>query len=47
MVLTDNHPVGKWRINGPFSNMPEFAEAWGAKDGDPMVRSTAVRAKIW
>jgi putative endopeptidase len=46
-INTDPHSPGRWRVNGPFSNMPEFAEAWGAKDGDPMVRSTAVRAKIW
>ena len=46
-INTDPHSPGRWRVNGPFSNMPEFAEAWGAKDGDAMVRPSAVRAKIW
>jgi putative endopeptidase len=46
-INTDPHSPGRWRVNGPFSNMPEFAQAWGAKDGDPMVRPADVRAKIW
>jgi len=46
-VQTDPHAPAKWRINGPMSNMPEFRAAWGCKDGDPMVRTEAVRAKIW
>lgn len=46
-VNTDPHAPAKWRVNGPLSNMPEFAKAFGCKDGDPMVRPEAVRAKIW
>jgi len=46
-VQTDGHSPAKWRINGPMSNMPEFREAWGCKDGDPMARPEDVRAKIW
>jgi putative endopeptidase len=46
-VQTDPHSPAKWRINGPMGNLPEFKAAWGCKDGDPMVRSEAVRAKIW
>ena len=33
--------AGKWRVNGPLSNMPEFKAAWGCKDTDPMVRPAA------
>ena len=33
-VKTDAHSPGKWRVNGPLSNMPEFKAAWGCKDGD-------------
>ncbi len=47
LVNVDPHSPGKWRVNGPFSNMPEFKAAWGCKDGDPMVRADSVRPKIW
>jgi putative endopeptidase len=46
-VKTDAHSPGKWRVDGPLSNMPEFKAAWGCKDGDPMVRPDALRARIW
>ncbi len=46
-ILTDPHSPGKWRTNGPVSNMPEFAQAFGCKPGDPMVRPDSVRVIIW
>jgi putative endopeptidase len=46
-IATNPHSPGKWRVNGPLSNMPEFKQAWGCKDGDPMVRPDSLRAKIW
>jgi putative endopeptidase len=46
-ILTDPHAPGRWRVNGPISTMPEFAKAFGCKQGDPMVRGDAVRASIW
>ena len=46
-VATNPHAPGKWRVNGPLSNMPEFRQAWGCKDGDPMVRPDSLRARIW
>ena len=46
-IQTDPHSPGKFRVNGPLSNMPEFARAFGCKEGDPMVRSTSMRARIW
>jgi putative endopeptidase len=46
-VNTNPHAPAKWRVNGPLSNMPEFAKAWGCKEGDPMVRPAALRATIW
>jgi putative endopeptidase len=46
-VMTDPHSPGRWRSNGPVSNMPEFAAAFGCKPGDPMVRPESVRAFIW
>jgi len=47
LVSSNPHPPSKWRVNGPLSNMPEFKEAWGCKDGDPMVRPEALRPHIW
>ncbi len=47
MIRTDPHSPGQFRINGPLSNMPEFAKAFGCKPGDPMVRPDTIRARIW
>ena len=47
LVNTNEHAPGKWRVNGPYSNMPEFKEAWGCKDGDPMVRAKGEQPRIW
>ena len=46
-IQTDPHSPGRFRVNGPLANMPEFAKAFGCKEGDPMVRSTSMRARIW
>ncbi|MFL5518799.1 MAG: M13-type metalloendopeptidase, partial [Gemmatimonadales bacterium] len=47
MVATDPHSPGRFRVNGPLSNMPEFAQAFGCKPGDAMMRPVSDRAKIW
>ncbi len=44
-VLTDSHSNARYRVNGPLSNLPQFAEAFSCKQGDKMVR--AVSCKIW
>ncbi|HEV2498890.1 MAG TPA: M13 family metallopeptidase, partial [Terriglobia bacterium] len=46
-VTSDPHPIARFRVNGPLSNMPAFAVAWGCKAGDPMVRPPAKQCKIW
>jgi putative endopeptidase len=46
-IKTDAHSPGKWRVDGPLANMPEFKAAWGCKDGDPMVNPDNKRARIW
>jgi putative endopeptidase len=46
-INTDPHSPGEWRTNGPISNLPQFAAAFGCKPGDPMVRPEAVRPVIW
>jgi putative endopeptidase len=47
LVKTNPHPLGKFRTNGPVSNMPTFADAYSCKVGDPMVRPPEVRCRIW
>jgi putative endopeptidase len=47
MTLTNNHPIGRYRINGTISNMPEFAAAFGCKAGDAMVRPPEQRCAVW
>ena len=44
---TDVHSPGKWRVNGPLANIPEFAQAFGCHAGDPLVRPDSLRAEIW
>jgi len=46
-IITDPHSPAKFRVNGPLSNLPEFFEAFGCKDGDPMKRSEKDRPAIW
>ena len=36
LLKTDPHSPGKFRVNGPLSNMPEFWKAFNVKEGDPM-----------
>jgi putative endopeptidase len=47
LVLIDPHAPGKWRVDGPLSNMPEFAAAFHCQAGDPMVRPADQRVAIW
>src|SRR5215813_5754382 len=47
MAQGDPHPIGKFRVIGPLSNLPEFAKAFGCKPGSPMVRPEAERCDVW
>jgi endothelin-converting enzyme/putative endopeptidase len=44
-AATNPHASNKYRVNGPLSNMPEFASAFSCKANAPMVRSNACR--VW
>jgi predicted metalloendopeptidase len=46
-VATDPHPLARFRVNGPLSNMPAFAEAFQCKLGDAMMRPPDTRCQIW
>src|SRR5882724_887478 len=46
-VITDPHPLARFRVNGPLSNMPAFAAAFQCKVGDAMVRPPEQRCEIW
>ncbi len=47
LVLTGFHSPNRFRVNGPLSNMPEFAEAFSCKAGDRMVRPASERCRVW
>ncbi|MEL7587366.1 MAG: M13 family metallopeptidase [Prolixibacteraceae bacterium] len=44
---TDVHSLGRYRVNGPLRNMPEFYAAFQTKQGDPMHLAKDQRAVIW
>jgi len=46
-VTTDPHSPAIFRVNGPFSNLPEFYEAFAVTKSDKLYRAPADRAKIW
>jgi len=46
-VTVDPHAPERWRINGPLSNIAAFAQAFGCKEGDPMVRPKDNVPTVW
>jgi putative endopeptidase len=46
-LLTDVHAPAKYRVNGPFPNVPEFYEAFGIKPGDKMYLPDNERVRVW
>ncbi|OLD89522.1 MAG: hypothetical protein AUG85_01660 [Gemmatimonadetes bacterium 13_1_20CM_4_66_11] len=46
-VTVDPHAPEQWRVNGPLSNIPAFARAFGCKEGDAMVRPKQRVPSIW
>jgi putative endopeptidase len=47
LTNVDPHPLPKYRVIAPLSNMVSFAKAFGCKEGDPMVRPAGSRCGIW
>jgi putative endopeptidase len=47
MVQGDPHPIAKYRVIGPVSNLPEFQKAFSCKPGSAMVRPPELRCEVW
>jgi len=47
IIQTDFHAPPRYRVNGPFANLPEFHEAFGVRPGNPMHRPDSLRVRIW
>jgi putative endopeptidase len=47
MMQADPHPVAKYRVNGPLSNLPEFQQAFSCKEDAPMVRQGERKCEVW
>jgi putative endopeptidase len=47
LVQTDPHSPGRWRVEGPLSNMPEFKEGFDCPEDAPMVRPPADACAVW
>jgi putative endopeptidase len=46
-ILTNEHSPGFMRVNGPFTDVPEFYEAFHIKKGDKMWLDPDKRVTIW
>lgn len=47
MMQADPHPVAKYRVNGPLSNLPEFQQAFSCKADAAMVRQGDKKCEVW
>jgi predicted metalloendopeptidase len=47
LVNSDPHSPSHFRCNGPLSNLPSFAEAFGIAQDSPSMRPIDERADIW
>ena len=47
MIQGDPHPMAKFRVIGPLSNFPPFAQAFSCKAGSAMVRPADKQCVVW
>ncbi len=47
MVQGDPHPIAKYRVIGPLSNLPAFQKAFQCKPDSAMVRPADKRCEVW
>ena len=45
--MTNEHAVGKFRVEGPLPNLNAFTEAFGIKPGDRYYIADSLRTEIW
>ena len=45
LVNVDPHSPPEFRVNGPLSNLPDFAAAWKCQKTDKMIRQN--QCTIW
>jgi endothelin-converting enzyme/putative endopeptidase len=46
-AAVDPHSPPRWRVNGPLSDLPDFAQAFSCPAGSAMVRTEARRCALW
>lgn len=44
---TDEHSLGRWRVNATLPHIEGWYEAFGVQEGDPMYLAPDKRASIW
>ncbi len=47
MAQSDPHPIAKYRVIGPLSNLASFQQAFACKADAPMVRAAGVLCEVW
>jgi len=47
MIQGDPHPIAKYRVIGPLSNLPAFQKAFNCPANSPMVRPAEKRCEVW
>ena len=47
MIQGDPHPVAKYRVVGPLSNLSSFQQAFSCRSDDAMVRPATERCEVW
>jgi endothelin-converting enzyme/putative endopeptidase len=47
LVATNPHSPPRYRVDGPLSNLADFAVAFQCKESSPMVRSKEKRCEVW
>ncbi len=47
LANVDTHAPSQYRVNGPLSNTPAFAAAFGVPEGSPMALPVDQRARVW
>lgn len=46
-TLTNEHAIGKYRVEGPLPNLNAFIDAFGVKPGDRYYIADSLRTEIW